>query len=141
MVPLTLGIIIAFIAIAMAKDLQLPPRTFALSLLALPAVYMVFALSVGDMHAFGLELAYGLPYFVSGYVCFTRGFKGSGILVVALWMGHAVYDIYHHVLVTNAGMPGWYPAFCLGFDLIMVVYLSRLVMRQKQFDIYGPGKI
>lgn len=141
MVALTLGIIIAFIAIAMAKDLELPPRAFAVSLVALPGVYMLFALSVGDMAALGLELAYGLPYFVFGYVCFTRGFKGSGFVVTALWIIHAAYDVYHHALVDNAGVPGWYPAFCLGFDLMMVVYLTRLVARQKQFDIFAPGKV
>ena len=135
MVALILGLLIAFIAIAMAKDVGLPPRAFALGMVVLPAIYMLFALMVGDMGAMALEFAYGLPYFVLGVICFKRGFKGSGLLVVALWAVHAAYDVFHHVLVANAGVPFWYPALCLGFDIMMVVYLLRLVSRQKGFDI------
>ena len=135
MVALVLGILVAVITIAMAKDLDLPPRSYAVGMVGLPLVYMLFALSVGDMRAMGLELAYGLPFIVAGVICFRRGFKGSGILVVALWGLHAAYDVYHHLLVANAGVPYWYPALCLGFDIMMVVYLLRLVSRQNGFDI------
>ena len=139
MVALILGLLIAFIAIAMAKDVGLPPRAFALSLTVLPAIYMLFALMVGDLGAMALEFAYGLPYFMLGYLCFKRGFKGSGMVVVALWALHAVYDVYHHLLVANAGVPFWYPALCLGFDIMIVMYLLRLVSRQNGFDITDNG--
>lgn len=135
MVALTLGLLIAFIAIAMAKDVGLTPRAFAIGLVALPGIYMFFALMAGDMSAMALEFAYGLPYFIGGILCFKRGFKGSGLLVVALWAAHAAYDVYHHLLVANAGVPFWYPALCLGFDIMMVLYLARLVSRQNDFNI------
>ena len=135
MVALILGLLIALIAIAMAKDIDLPPRGFALALAALPLFYMLFALMVGDGHAMALEFAYGLPFFILGTLCFIRGFKGSGLLVVGLWALHAAYDIYHPILVENAGVPGWYPALCLGFDMMMVIYLLHLVSRQSAFNI------
>ena len=135
MVALILGLIIAFIAIAMAKDLDLPPRAFALGTAFLPLFYMLFALTVGDFGAMALEFAYGLPFFILGGLCFTRGFKASGVVVVGLWGLHAAYDVYHHMLVDNAGVPFWYPALCLGFDMMMVIYLARLVRRQSNFDI------
>ena len=137
MVALVLGILLAIIAIAMAKDVTLPPRAFALAMLILPAIYMLFALLAGDGTAMAWELVYGLPFIGFGLLCFTRGFKASGILVVALWALHAAYDVYHHALVANAGVPGWYPAFCFGFDVMMVIYLARLVAHQKNFDIYA----
>lgn len=135
MVALIIGLLLGFIAIAMAKDIDLPPRGFALALVVLPLVYMLFALMVGDGHALVLEFAYGLPFFIFGIVCFIRGFKGSGLLVISLWVLHAAYDVYHHMLVANAGVPFWYPALCLGFDMMMVIYLIRLVSRQRGFDI------
>lgn len=135
MVALILGLLIAFIAIAMAKDVGLRPRGFALGLAVLPAIYMLFALMAGDMSATALEFAYGLPFFVLGYLCFKGGFKGSGLVVVGLWALQAAYDAYHHLLVANPGVPFWYPPFCLGFDIMMVLYLLRLVSRQKDFDI------
>ena len=135
MLSLILGLLIGFIAIAMAKDVEVKPRAFALGLAALPLFYMLFALMVGDIGAMALEFAYGLPFFVLGVLCFKRGFKGSGFVVIALWALHAAYDVYHHLLVANAGVPFWYPALCLGFDMMMVIYLLRLVTRQRDFDI------
>ncbi|MGC6534511.1 MAG: hypothetical protein ACON4V_03060 [Parvibaculales bacterium] len=135
MLSLILGLLIGFIAIAMAKDVEVKPRAFALGLAALPLFYMLFALMVGDVGAMALEFAYGLPFFVLGVLCFKRGFKGSGFVVIALWVLHAAYDVYHHLLVANAGVPFWYPALCLGFDMMMVIYLLRLVTRQRDFDI------
>lgn len=135
MVPLIVGILIAIIAISMAKDLQLRPRAYAIALVALPCVYMMFGLSAGDIGATALEFAFGLPFFIIGYVCYKKGFKASGILVTALWALHAAYDIFHHMLVANDGVPGWYPAFCFGFDVMIIIYLARLVWQQPNFDI------
>lgn len=136
MVPLVLGLLLAFIAIAMAKDLKLPLRAFALALAALPAFYMMFALLVGDLAALGLELLYGLPFIGIGILCYRRGFKASGFLVAALWALHAAYDVYHPMLVANAGVPGWYPVLCLGFDILIVSYLIGQVVRLPNFDIF-----
>lgn len=135
MIALVLGALFAVITIAMVKDLSLPPRFFALAMVGLPIVYMGLAALAGDMQAIGLELLYGLPFLLVGVVCFRRGFKASGILVTAMWAAHAAYDVYHNMLVANAGVPGWYPALCLGFDLVIVVYLFFLVRWLPNYDI------
>jgi hypothetical protein len=140
MVPLVLGVLLAVIAVAMAKDVKLPLRGFAVGMIVLPLVYMGFALLVGDMAAMGWEFLYGLPYFIVGVLLYRRGFAGSGLLVVALWALHAAYDVYHHALVDNAGVPGWYPALCLGFDLVMVVYLAVAVAKLPKFDMFDTAK-
>lgn len=135
MVPFTLGLLLAGIAIAMVKDVKLPPRTYAIGMFVLPMIYILFALLGGDMAAMGVEFLYGLPFFLIAFICAKRGFKGSGLLVVALWALHAAYDVYHPVLVDNAGVPGWYPAFCFAFDLVMVVYVLMLVTKMPNYDI------
>ena len=135
MVAFVLGFLIAGIAIAMAKDVKLPPRGFAIGMAVLPAVYMLFALLAGDMRAIGLEFLYGLPFFIIAFVATKNGFKASGIVVVALWGAHGAYDVYHHLLVDNAGVPGWYPVFCLAFDAAILAYLSVMIFTLRDMDI------
>jgi hypothetical protein len=43
------------------------------------------------------------------------GFKAKLWIVAAGLAGHAVFDAVHGYLVTNPGVPVWWPAFCLAF--------------------------
>lgn len=140
MVPFTLGLLLAGIAIAMVKDVKLSPRAYGVALVVLPAIYMLFAALAGDIGAMALEFIFGLPFFIVGLICARRGFKYSGLLVLGLWMAHAAYDVYHPMLVANAGVPGWYPALCFAFDLVIVVYLFMLVTKMPNYDITAEAR-
>lgn len=135
MVPFTLGLLLAGIAIAMVKDVKLPLRSYGIALAVLPAIYILFALLAGDGAAMGWEFLFGLPFFIMAYFCAKRGFHYSGLAVLGLWIAHAAYDVYHSALVDNAGVPGWYPALCFAFDLVIVVYLFMAVTKLPHFDI------
>ena len=58
----------------------------------------------------------------------VRGFDWLWIVAAAL-AGHGVFDAVHGALVTNPGVPVWWPAFCLAFDVTaasaMLVLLRR----------------
>jgi hypothetical protein len=45
------------------------------------------------------------------------GFKGKLWIVAAALAVHGVFDLVHGSLVTNPGVPVWWPAFCLAFDV------------------------
>ena len=50
-------------------------------------------------------------------------------IVVAGLAGHGIFDALHGYLVENPGVPAWWPAFCLAFDLGAagsLAWLSRL---------------
>ena len=58
------------------------------------------------------------------------GFKSSAWIVVAALAGHGIFDAVHGKLVENSGMPVWWPAFCLAYDLGAAGSLAWLIKRQ-----------
>jgi hypothetical protein len=45
-------------------------------------------------------------------------------LVAAAIAGHGVFDLFHHSLIENAGVPVWWPGFCATVDLILGIWLA-----------------
>jgi hypothetical protein len=57
----------------------------------------------------------------------VAGFKSSLWIVVAAMAAHGVLDLGHDTIVSNPGVPGWWPEFCLTFDVTMAAYLAFLL--------------
>ena len=57
------------------------------------------------------------------------GFKGSLWLIAVGLVGHGVFDFVHHFFINNAGVPHWWPGFCLAFDVFFGVFLAVRLMR------------
>jgi hypothetical protein len=55
------------------------------------------------------------------------GFRWS-LWVAAMALGaHGVFDLAHGALISNPGVPSWWPAFCLTYDVTAAAYLSWLL--------------
>jgi hypothetical protein len=67
----------------------------------------------------------------------VAGFKKNLWLAVAGLAGHGVFDFFHHRLIQNPGVPVWWPAFCLSFDVFAGAFLAMLLMRRSGL----PSKI
>ena len=52
------------------------------------------------------------------------GFRKSLWLVVAALAAHGVFDFVHGHVISNPGVPVWWPPFCLGFDVAAAAYLA-----------------
>lgn len=52
------------------------------------------------------------------------GFRSSLWVVVIALGGHGVFDLGHGAIITNAGVPSWWPAFCSAYDVIAAGYLA-----------------
>ena len=85
--------------------------------------YALFAVTGGSLAVLALE-AVPITVFV---VASVAGFKSSLWLVVAALVAHGVYDISHDLLFFNAGVPAWWPNFCLGYDVVAGLYLAWLL--------------
>ena len=59
------------------------------------------------------------------------GFKSNYWLVAASLAGHGVFDAFHDLVYTNAGVPEWWPAFCGTFDVTAGGVLALLLLRSK----------
>ena len=55
------------------------------------------------------------------------GFRSS-LWVVALALAvHGILDLAHGRVISNPGVPLWWPAFCLAYDLTAAAYLAGLL--------------
>src|SRR3954468_1938703 len=81
--------------------------------------YALFAIMAGSSRALLLELL-PVTLFV---IASIAGFKINLWFVVVGFAAHGLFDLVHHFLISNPGVPIWWPAFCLTFDLTAAGYL------------------
>ena len=87
--------------------------------------YVLFAAEAGSTSALIAELA-GMTVFVALAVA---GFKFTPWLIPAGLAGHGVFDLAHGYLVTNPGVPTWWPAFCGTYDVVIGAAVAALLIR------------
>ena len=65
---------------------------------------------------------------MSGFViAAVAGFKSNAWIVVGALAGHGVFDALRGGILQNSGVPVWWPAFCLAFDLGAAASLAWLI--------------
>lgn len=55
------------------------------------------------------------------------GFRSSLWVVVIALGAHGVFDLAHGTVISNPGVPSWWPAFCLTYDATAAGYLAWLL--------------
>jgi len=85
--------------------------------------YALFAVMGGSSRALALE-AVPIAAFIAASVA---GFKYSLWLVTAGLVAHGVFDVLHGHLISNPGVPTWWPPFCLAYDVVAGLYLAWLL--------------
>lgn len=85
--------------------------------------YALFAVMGGSIGVLALE---AVPIAVFVLVAIA-GFKYSLWLVAVALVAHGVFDVFHDQLFLNAGVPTWWPGFCLGYDVVAGLYLAWLL--------------
>jgi hypothetical protein len=59
------------------------------------------------------------------------GFKSSLWIVAGALAAHGLFDLGHGKLISNPGVPSWWPPFCLGADIMLAVYLAWLLRTRR----------
>jgi hypothetical protein len=95
-------------------------------LIVVASYYALFAVMGGSGRALLLEVLVLAGFLVVSAV----GFRGSLWLVVAGLAGHGALDAVHGLLITDPGVPAWWPPFCLGYDVVAAGYLAWLLWRR-----------
>ena len=85
--------------------------------------YALFAAMGGTTHALVLE-SLVVAVFLAAAVW---GFKWSLWLVVVAFVAHGIFDLGHASIISNPGVPAWWPSFCLTFDLAIAAYMAWLI--------------
>jgi len=96
---------------------------YATVTMVVASYYGLFAILGGSMAALGVE-----SVFIAGFVlAAVLGFKRNMWLVAAALAGHGVFDFFHSRLVTNPGLPVWWPGFCGSYDVVAGAGLAWMI--------------
>jgi hypothetical protein len=76
-------------------------------------------------HALIVESLVGMVFLAAA----VTGFKSSLWIVVAALAGHGIFDLLHGTVITNPGVPSWWPQWCLAYDVTAAAYLAWLLRR------------
>ena len=85
--------------------------------------YVLFAIMGASTHALVLEALAGAVFLALA----VAGFRLSLWIVVVALAAHGVFDLGHGKVIANPGVPGWWPAFCLMYDVTAAAYLAWLL--------------
>ncbi len=119
---LLIGILLALAVGLFATGLSLVrDRAFyPVVTLVIASYYALFAMMGASTHTLVLELLVGAVFLAIA----VSGFRWSLWAVVVALAAHGVFDLTHDTGIANAGVPHWWPEFCLTFDLTAAVYLA-----------------
>lgn len=129
MIEALVGAAVGVLTIVSARIIRGQRWLYAIGLITLPSLYAFFALQVGEQAVGVKEMMYGIPFVVAGLVLAFVSIRQSAVVVGAFWILHGVYDLMHSRLITNAGVPGWYPVWCFSVDVVIGAYLLWLSRR------------
>jgi hypothetical protein len=127
-IPSVVGIVLALIVSLYAAATRLDgDRAFYPTLLAaIAGYYVLFAVIGGTLHTTIVESAIAVAFVLVG----TIGFRRNLWLVSAALAAHGVFDLAHHSLVSNPGVPPWWPVFCSTYDLTAAAFLAWMLSRR-----------
>jgi len=94
-------------------------------LIVIASYYVLFAAMSGSIQTVVLEAALMTVFVIAS----IAGFKGSAWIIVGALAAHGVQDAVHGHIVANAGVPAWWPAWCLAYDIGAAGALACLLMR------------
>jgi hypothetical protein len=133
--PFTVGIVLSLVVALFARGVGLDrDRAFYPTvLIVVGSYYVLFAVMSGSMHALLIESIVMAAFLAAAVI----GFKTSPWIVIAGLAAHGVLDSFHGVVINNPGVPSWWPAWCMAYDVGAagaVVLLSKALPR-------GHGRI
>ena len=92
-------------------------------LIVIATLYLLFAAMAKST---GTVLAEAVPALVFVAMA-VLGFRKTPWLVVAGLALHGVFDFFHPAVIANAGVPVWWPGWCLAYDVVAAAYLAALI--------------
>jgi hypothetical protein len=93
--------------------------------IVIASYYGLFAVLGGSPGALAVE-----ALVIGGFVLVAAlGYKFNLWLPVAALFAHGLFDFVHGHLISNPGVPAWWPMFCLTYDITAAAYLAWLLSR------------
>lgn len=96
--------------------------------IVIAAYYVLFAVMGASTNALVLESLAGAVFVAAS----VAGFRWSLWIVVVALAAHGIFDVAHDRVIANPGVPIWWPAFCLTYDVTAAAYLAWLLTRTQR---------
>jgi hypothetical protein len=126
MVAIFVGGLLAFfvgLLLGTAPGLDRDRAFYPVVTIVIASYYVLFAVMGASTDALVLE-ALVCAVFLAVAV---SGFRWSLWVVVVALAAHGIFDLTHAAIISNPGVPGWWPEFCLAFDVTAAAYLAWLL--------------
>jgi hypothetical protein len=122
---LLVGALLAFAAglLARVSGLDRDRAFYPTVMIVVASYYCLFAVMGASTRALALEsLVAGAFVAVA-----TLGFRSSLWVVVIALGAHGMFDLVHGKVMSNPGVPSWWPAFCFTYDATAAGFLAWLL--------------
>lgn len=103
-------------------------RAFYPTVLAVIASYYDLFAIIGESSSALITESLAMALFLSATIL---GYRRNLWLVVAALFAHGGFDFFHGHIITNPGVPAWWPMFCLAYDVTAAAYLTWLIHKSK----------
>jgi|SRR5688572_13080118 len=126
--PYVIGVVLSAVVAVFARSVGFDrDRAFYPTvMIVIAAYYVLFAAMSGSVQTVAIESAVMVLFAAAA----VAGFKSSAWIVVGALAGHGVFDAVHGHLIENAGVPVWWPAWCLAYDVGAAAGLAWLLRRR-----------
>jgi hypothetical protein len=120
-IVLSIGVAVFARCVGFDRDRAFYPAV----LIVIASYYVLFAAMIGSVETVLLESILMTLFVIAA----VAGFKGSPWIIVAALAAHGLQDAVHGHIVANAGVPAWWPAWCLTYDVGAAGALAFLLTR------------
>ena len=123
LIGVVLALAISMSASALGMDRE---RSFYPTVLAVVGTYYaLFAVMAGSTQALLSEAIPIALFLLAAGVGFKKGLWWVAIGLI----GRGLFDLVHHYLISNPGVPSWWPGWCMSYDVTAGAYLAFLLKR------------
>jgi hypothetical protein len=122
-VVLALGVGLSATWIGLDRDRALYPAF----MLVIASLYVLFAVMANSQQALIAECVVAAVFLVAS----AFGFKSTLWVVVIALAAHGILDLFHGHIIANPGVPVWWPAFCMSYDVAAAGYLAWLLSSRR----------
>lgn len=122
---LLVGVLLAITVglMATAVGLDRDRAFYPTVMIVIASLYALFAVMGASTQALVLELLVGSVFIAVA----VWGFRSTLWVVVVALAAHGILDLAHGSVISNPGVPLWWPAFCSAYDLTAAGYLAWLL--------------
>lgn len=122
---LLVGVLLAIAVGLLARGLGMDrDRAFYPTVtIVVASYYALFAVMGASTRALILESMVGAVFLAAA----IAGFRTSLWVVVIALAAHGMFDLAHGRVLSNPGVPVWWPEFCLTYDVTAAGYLAWLL--------------